>query len=153
MFVLFSLMVIITELLLRRRTSWRQHTKSLVLAISWISICWSSFPVRILIVPILHEWKFLFSIKFVDLKIIRPRFKNLRVYAVNTSPQDRCAIVHPRWICFLHVHPRWICFLLQIEGLAVNHWHRHLLLLYCFSVSLRYLIVAFMSYWMLLYVE
>ena len=73
----FCLLVITTELLFRRHTSWRQHTENLALAISWISIFWSYFPVRILIVPILREWKFLFLKTFVDLKIIRPGFKSV----------------------------------------------------------------------------
>ena len=69
--ILFCLLVIITELLLRRRTSWGQHTESLVLPITWIilAIFWSSFPVRILIFPILHEWKFLFLTTLVDFKV------------------------------------------------------------------------------------
>ena len=35
---LFCLLVITTQLLFRRRTSWRQHTENLALSISWISI-------------------------------------------------------------------------------------------------------------------
>ena len=54
-----------------------QHTEILTLTFSWItlSISWSFFPVRILIVTILHKWKFLFLIKLVDLKIIWPESK------------------------------------------------------------------------------
>ena len=119
----FCLLVITTELLFRRYTSWRQHTENLALAISWISIFWSYFPVRILIVPILREWKFLFLKTFVDLKLFD---QDLRVYAVNTSLRYRCAI--------LHVHPRWIFFS------RLKIFHR--LLLYSFSISLRSLPVA-----------
>ena len=88
---LFCLLLIITELLLRRRTSWRQHTESLALAISWItlSIFWSFFPVRTLIVPILHKWKLLFLLKFVDLKIIRPKFKS--VCCQYLTPRQMCS--------------------------------------------------------------
>ena len=67
-----------TRLLLRRCTSWRQHTERLALEISLItlSIFWSYFPVGRLVVPILYKWKFVFLIKFVDLKTIRPKFKS-----------------------------------------------------------------------------
>ena len=56
-----------------------QHNGILTLTFSWVtlSISWSSFPVRILIVTILHKWKFLFLIKLVDLKIIWPESKSM----------------------------------------------------------------------------
>ena len=56
-----------------------QHTEILTSTFSWValSISWSSFTVRILIVTILHKWKFLFLIKLVDLKIIWPESKSV----------------------------------------------------------------------------
>ena len=76
-----------------------------------------SFPEWILTVPVLYE---------------------LSVCTVSTSPWDRSAV--------LHVHPRWTRFLLQVEGLAVNQHQHHIPLFCSFSISSRYLPVAFMSY-------
>ena len=50
-----------------------------------------------------------------------------RMCAVNTSPWDRCAV--------LHVHPTWIRILLQVEALAVNHRKRHPLLSCFISIT------------------
>ena len=61
--------------------------------------------------------------------------QDLRVYAVNTSPRDICAV--------LTCSSKMDSFLLQVEGLAVNH-QRHLLLFCSLSISLGTLPVAFM---------
>ena len=68
-----------------------QHTEILTLTFSWVtlSISWSSFPVRILIVTILHKWKFLFLIKLVDLKIIWPESKS--VCGQYLTPRQMCS--------------------------------------------------------------
>jgi len=104
-----------TESLLRRRTSWRQHIESLALAISCItlSIFSSSFPVRIFIVPILHEWKLTMNLiwKFFDQKFqsVFGRYLTLRQKSASTSSRTS-------WFRSRH----------QVEGSAVDR-QQHLL--------------------------
>ena len=106
MLLLFMLVSIFTELLLRRRTSWKAHTERLALAISEIqfSSFKSSFLVRMFTVPILHWWKWFLLTTLLMMKVVRPRYQE-RDWSTPHCETNKCSYITYKIISF--VIPGW----------------------------------------------